>query len=158
MKNIIYIIGAILCLLSAYACSNRKSESEDKGCGESISLRQDRFEVYGNIDSGLNITTRRRIIERFGEPDTSMKLEYPDCYDRSGRRILPLHNRYLNHLDMMFSVSVWHNIEKSGEDLIVYYEQNYYSSSYQSGSDSAFWAIRCAPEEVDSVLSLYTED
>ena len=142
MKNLIYIIAVVLCMLTIGAC--RKE------------MRQDRFEFYGDITPDLYRMVRCQVVDTFGEPDTSMIYEYPLCYDSKGRPILPLHNRYLNHFEMMFSLSIWHDIDSSGEDLRVYYEMSY--TAVEKKDDIVFWAIRCAPEEVDSVLSLYTAE
>lgn len=118
--------------------------------------RQDRFEFYGDVDSSLYTMIRRNVNKLYGSPDTSIRYEYPQCYDGKGRRILPLHNRYLNHLGKNFTLSIWHNIDNTGEDLMVYFQMHLFSS--ENRYDSVFWAIRCAPEEVDSVLSLYTAE
>ncbi len=143
MKNIVYIVIAAVCMLSAIGCA-KKAEG-----------RQDKFEVYGNIVSGLDTMTRRDVVEIFGSPDTSIRYEYSQCYNKEGKRILPLHNRYLNHLNRMYSFSVWHNIDNSDEDLIIFFQKYFESENLY---DSVFWAIRCAPEEVDSVLSLYAAE
>lgn len=147
MKNIVYIIAVALCLFSVAA--------KEDGSATSGQERQDRFEFYGDVDSSLYTMIRRTVNKLYGSPDTSIRYEYPQCYNREGKRILPLHNRYLNHLNRMYSFSVWHNIDNSDEDLIIFFQKYFESENLY---DSVFWAIRCAPEEVDSVLSLYTAE
>ena len=149
MKNIIYIIVMVLCLFTVAA-----KDVDSTTLGQE---RQDRFEFYGDVDSSLYTMKRRAVYELYGSPDTLIGYEYPQCYNRDGKRILPLHNRYLNHLDRSFSLSIWHNIDKSDEDLIMFF-QMMFSSAREDDYDMVFWAIRCAPEDVDSVLSLYTAE
>lgn len=148
MKNIIYIIALVLCLFTVAA--------KEDGSAASVKVRQDRFEFYGNVNPCLDtMVIRWDVDDVFGSPDTSIIYDYPECFDSRNRRILPLYNRLLNHLGNVFGFSVWHNIDGSDEDLIIFFQKDF---SFEDRYDTVFWAIRCAPEEVDSVLSLYAAE
>ena len=113
------------------------------------------MDYYGAGADKFDGMSRKEIETILGVPDSVMNYDYCECFDDSGRQILPLYDRYIDHLDYAFAKVEWRNVEGSRENLILYFERVFTDSV---PDDYAFWGIRCAPEDVDSVLSLYTAE
>lgn len=142
MKTTTYLIY-IICLISAAFTSLPSCHNY-----------RDSMDYYGDSVDKFDGMSRNEIETILGTPDTVMNYDYCECFDDSGRQILPLYYRYIDHLDCVFSQVVWRNVEGSRENLILYFEKVFTDSipDYY-----AFWGIRCRPEQFDSVMGLYTD-
>lgn len=161
MKNIVVCISVVLSVIFS-GCVRKEDEKYVKKYLPEV------FDYYGDIDYKLKGYRWRAIINRIGEPDVFERIDYPECYDAQDRRILPLHNVYLNRIDCSMARAVWHDFENSGDDLILYvklddywnYHCHYWrpDERHWMNSGQVFWGIRCLPEKTDSVISLYTTE
>lgn len=141
MKKIILIIAVVICLSGGFACREE---------------RQDNFAYYGNIDPGLDSMTFDSVKEILGEPAICNLIDYPDCFNSKGSPIIPLHNRYLNHMEEMFMRAQWNDSDSCGETLTLFFQLNSGEQRFPHRA-IVFWGIRCAPEQTDSVLNLFVE-
>lgn len=117
-------------------------------------LRKDNFAYYGSIPSQIHGHAYSEAKRLLGSPDSYERIDYNECFDSLGRRIAPLHNRYLNHLNRLFARAKWNNVENSGESITLYLQIR---DTEENEDTIVFWGIRCAPEQTDSVLNLFVE-